>query len=434
MSRKRKDTGKTSGKRTISPVMSFLLTLSLVILAGLGGMLVYSGTAGRDSAHFRKMEAAENPQPGETAEENRFQALWEAVPESVETLAPAETSRYGAILADPEAMAAQNIYSLPNRKEGIVTLGFAGDILFDDEYAIMASLKNRGASMEDGISEALLAQMRGVDIMMINNEFPYTERGTALEGKAFTFRADRQTVGYLEDMGVDVVALANNHLYDFGETGLLDTLDTLKAAGIPYAGAGRNLGEASAPVYFICGDMKIAIVSATQIERLDNPDTKAATESSPGVFRCWNPEKLYEVVAEAKDNSDFVVVYIHWGTENVAEPDWAQLEQAPRIAEAGADLIIGDHSHCLQGFQYYGDVPVIYSLGNFWFSSKTLDTCMLQVDISQEGIEELRFVPAIQQGCRTDLAYGEERDRIIRYMQDISYGVSIDAEGSVKEQ
>ena len=92
---------------------------------------------------------------------------------------------------------------------------------------------------------------------------------------------------YLDDLGVDLVSLANNHCYDFGETGLLDTLDTLQQDGIPYAGAGRNLEEAAAPVYFISGGMKIGFLSATQIERLDNPDTKGATEGEAGVFRCW---------------------------------------------------------------------------------------------------------------------------------------------------
>ncbi len=85
---------------------------------------------------------------------------------------------------------------------------------------------------------------------------------------------------------------------------------------MPFVGAGVNLEEASAPVYFIVNDIKIAFVSATQIERLDNPDTKGATESTPGVFRCWNVEKLLRTVEKAKTESDFVIVYIHWGTEN----------------------------------------------------------------------------------------------------------------------
>lgn len=414
-----------------SPITVFLVTLSLVLGVGLSFMLIYFRFTDRETISSDLISEEKNVK----AEDN-IHFLWERIPEETreeqaEAAGEKEGGRYSDILADPEYMAANHIYEKPNKTNGIVTIGFVGDILFDDEYAIMASLLSRGKDLENAISEPLLAKMQDVDILMVNNEFPYTDRGTPTEGKTYTFRADPSTVSYLEDMGTDIVSLANNHIYDFGEVGFLDTLNTLEEQGMPYVGAGRNLEEASAPVYFISGDIKIAFVAATQIERLDNPDTKGATENTAGVFRCWNPQRLYEVVAKAKEDSDFVVVYIHWGTENVSEPDWAQLEQAPKLAQAGADLIIGDHPHCLQGIQYFGDVPVIYSLGNFLFNSRTLDSCMVQVDISSQGIESFRFIPAIQKDCRTDFAYGEEKDRIISYMNSISYGINIDNEGIV---
>ena len=414
-------------KNRISPIKAFIITFATVVGCGLLLMLGYAFLKSDDM-----LQSTKSTVTNEDEEADFLQTLWETIPEEKEAEEMSgDGTRYGAILADAEAMKAENIYAMQNSKEGVVSLGFVGDILFDDEYAVMANLLNRGVTIENGISEELLVQMQDVDILMANNEFPYTDRGTPTEGKTYTFRAEPESVSYLRDMGVDVVSLANNHCYDFGEVGLLDTLTTLEEVNMPYVGAGRNLEEAAGPVYFIAGDIKIAIVSATQIERLDNPDTRGATENSPGVFRCWNPEKLYEVVAEAKDNSDFVVVYIHWGTENETEPDWAQLEQAPKLAEAGADLVIGGHTHCLQGIQYYGDVPVIYSLGNFWFNSKTVDTCLFKVNITKDGIESVQFVPAIQSGSRTDLAYGTEKERIISYMEGISYGVSIDDEGYV---
>ncbi|MGN1180408.1 MAG: CapA family protein [Suilimivivens sp.] len=432
---KKKTLKKQQSKQKHSPLLVFLLTLILVLSAGSFAMLGYVMHTGKTESTVAGNDRDE-ASGSETEENNALHSLWEAIPETLmeETKEAKDNSRYGAVLSDPEYMEANHIYAKSNKTEGIVSLGFAGDILFDDEYAMMANLLRRGVTMENGISESLLARMQEQDIMMLNNEFPYTDRGTPTEGKTYTFRADTAAVSYLEDMGADIVSLANNHIYDFGETGLLDTLDTLEEAGIPYVGAGRNLEEASAPVYFISADIKIAIVAATQIERLDNPDTKGATESDAGVFRCWNPEKLYEVVARAKENSDFVIVYIHWGTENVEEPDWAQLQQAEGLTQAGADLIIGDHPHCLQGIQYFGDTPVFYSLGNFWFNSKTLDTCMVEAQISKEGLESLRLVPAIQSDCRTDLAYDTEKERIISYMNSISYGVSIDEEGLISKK
>ncbi len=210
-----------------------------------------------------------------------------------------------------------------------------------------------------------------------------------------------------------------------------DTLDTLAGIGMPYVGAGRNLEEASKPVYFIAGDIKIAIVSATQIERLDNPDTKGATDDSAGVFRCLNPDRLLDAVREAKENSDFVVVYIHWGTENTVEVDWAQLDQAPKIADAGADLIIGDHPHCLQPIEYVNGVPVVYSLGNFWFNSKELDTCIVKAVVGEDGLRSLQFIPALQKGCKTSMLHGEEKARVLNYMRSISPKIDIDEEGFI---
>lgn len=443
---KRKSNGRKTNRKAkrakkLSPLGIFFRTFFGVLGAGLCGILICCLAAGTGTSRENSGEDVPGSEKTES-EEGSPDRFWEAIPheeegpqavEAMNQIGEEDNSIYGDVIADPEYMAANNIYARPNKTEGIVTLGFAGDILFDDEYATMANLKNRGGAIESSISEAMLSCMRDVDIMMVNNEFPYTDRGTPTEGKTFTFRADTSTVSYLEDMGIDIVSLANNHSYDFGEAGLLDSLDTLKGAGMPYVGAGRNLEEASKPVYFIAGDIKIAIISATQIERLDNPDTKGATDTAPGVFRCLNPARLCEAVSAAKQNSDFVIVFIHWGTENVAELDWAQLDQAPKIVDAGADLIIGAHPHCLQGIQYFGDVPVFYSLGNFWFNSKTLDTGMVQVDISKEGISDLRFIPAIQSGCRTDLAYDAEKERILSYIQSLSPGAVIDSEGYVSK-
>ncbi len=339
-------------------------------------------------------------------------------------------SKYQEELDDPAYMEENNIYTVEPAEAGRVTMAFAGDILFDANYAIMGAVGS-GGDISKGITPEVMERMQAADIMMLNNEFAYSNRGAPIEEKQFTFRARPETAAYLTDLGVDLVSLANNHAYDYGPTALEDTLDTLRETGIPYVGAGRNISEARRPVYYIVGDIKIAFVSATQIERLDTPDTKEATETSPGVFRCWNGAKFLETIREAAQNSDFVVAYVHWGTENQVELDWAQLKQAPELIEAGADLVIGDHPHCLQPIGVIGGVPVIYSLGNFWFNSKTLDTCMVEVVIDETGIVSYQFIPCLQSGCRTTLLQGAEKERVLSYMRGISEGVRIDEEGFV---
>jgi len=348
--------------------------------------------------------------------------------------ADVDNSRYGKELADEKYCQENRIYAMPTISADEITLAFAGDVSFAEEYTNMETLRQRGGDIRSCFDEFLLKEMQDADIFMLNNEFPYTDRGTPTEGKTYTFRARPESVKYLYDMGADIVSIANNHVYDYGEVSLLDTLSTLEAAAMPYVGAGRNIKEAVNPVYFIANDYKIAYVSATQIEQGDYPDTKGAGENSAGVFRCWNPELLYETVKEAKENSDFVVVYIHWGTELSETLHWAQTDQALGLVEAGADLIVGDHPHCLQEIAYIGDVPVVYSMGNFWFNSKTQDTGIFKAVIDNSGIKLLQFVPAIQSNCSTTIASDSDRQRILDCIQSLSPTINIDSQGYITKK
>ena len=343
----------------------------------------------------------------------------------------ADESRYGKELADEKYCEENRVYSMPTISGDEIVLAFAGDVSFAEGYANMGSLQQRGGDILTCFDEFVLKEMQEADIFMLNNEFPYTDRGTPTEGKTYTFRAKPENVRYLYDMGADIVSVANNHVYDYGEVSLLDTLATLEEAAMPYVGAGRNVEEAVKPVYFVANDYKIAYVSATQIEQGDYPDTKGAGENSAGVFRCWNGDLIYDVVREAKENADFVVAYIHWGQELSETLHWAQPDQAGKLVEAGADLIIGDHPHCLQEIAYIGDVPVVYSMGNFWFNSKTQDTGIFKVILDENGIESLQFVPMIQSGCTTTIASDSEKQRILNYIQSLSPTINIDKQGYI---
>ena len=343
-------------------------------------------------------------------------------------------SRYGAELADTAYCKENHIYAKEALREDEVILAFAGDVSFAEGYANMAALLQRDGEIQKCFDEFLLMEMHNADIFMVNNEFTYTDRGAPTEGKTYTFRAKPESVKYLGEMGVDIVSLANNHAYDYGEVSLLDTLDVLKKAKVPYVGAGRDIEEAMKPTYFVVNDIKIAYVSATQIEQGDNPDTVGAGENTAGVFRCWNNDRICEVVKEAKTNADFVVVYVHWGTESTDVLHWAQVDQAAKLVEAGAHLIVGDHPHCLQEIAYVDSVPVIYSMGNFWFNSKTQDTGILKATINEEGLQSLQFVPSIQSGCKTTIAPDGERERILDYIQSLSSTITIDNAGYITKR
>lgn len=378
------------------------------------------------------------------------------------------------------------IYSKEANSQDEVVLRFVGDVCFYDGFALMGAYRDRGENIENCIDASLLTYMRDADIFMLNNEFCYSDRGAPIEGKTYAFRSKPSNVSILDDMGADIVSLANNHAYDWGPDALSDTIDILNGAKVPFVGAGKDITEAMKPVYFKVNGITISFVSATQIERFGNPDTKEATETSPGVLRTLDPTKACQVISEAKANSDFCIMYVHWGSENTDLVEGSQRDLANKYVASGADLIIGDHSHCLQGIDYIGDVPVFYSMSNYWFNSKTVDTGIAEIVIltddetrtkvkarthsdvegdnsetddtneiiwpgmedetseetsdgtdkgsangSPVKIKQVRFIPAIQRNCRTNEVASSEAQRILTYLQGISDYAEIDVSTGV---
>ncbi len=421
--------------RTKKHLTLFFGVLTLILFLGIGSMLVYSSYLRSKSSEGRVIaeNGAVSEKGGSMTTEQALETVTWVQPEVEETKPdePQEEQDIDERLYEEALGLGQKVKVVECASDERIIFRFAGDILLDDGYAMMSNFRTRGSSFEDTFSASLLEKMRNADVFMLNNEFTFTSNGSPLPDKQYTFRAKPENVSFFQELGVDVVSLANNHAFDFGEISIIDTMETLKNAGIEYVGAGANIDEAMQPLYIIANGVKIAIVSATQIERNGSPDTKEATQTSAGVLRCMDTSKLLEVIAQAEANSDFTILYIHWGTESQAETDWLQDEQAPIYAQAGVDLIIGDHAHCLQKLDAVEGVPVIYSLGNYWFNSRTMDTCLIEVSIKDKAIEYFKFIPCLQSDCRTIELEGAEKDRLLEYMRGISPNVTIDAEGYV---
>jgi poly-gamma-glutamate synthesis protein (capsule biosynthesis protein) len=317
------------------------------------------------------------------------------------------------------------------------TLCFAGDVNLGDGQYTTAALENSG--LEDCVSETLRRYMTQADIMCLNNEFTYTRRGEPLEGKEYTYRADPDRVSVLEELGVDVAVLANNHIYDYGEEGLLDTLDTLDSTDIARIGAGRNLEEASAIYYAELENCTVAYIAASRVEW--SAQTRPATTDGMGTFyTAYDTDLLYQRVKEAKEQADFVVVYIHWGIEGTADLEEYQTDVGAGLAEAGADLIVGDHPHELQGVRFESGVPVFYSMGNYWFSRREEYTMLLNVTISgdKNGVAQVEYqvVPALQRDARvTWLEDADQQRAMYDYLEGLPYSkVEIDDDGILTEK
>ncbi|MBP3677288.1 MAG: CapA family protein [Agathobacter sp.] len=315
------------------------------------------------------------------------------------------------------------------------TLCFAGDISLDEAAVTTRQLNASENGIYGCISPELIEIMQQAELMCLNNEFTYSTNGSPMSGKAYTFRAHPDRVAVLQEMGVDIVTLANNHVYDYGKQAFLDTMTTLENADIDYFGAGKNLAEAMAPVYYEIDGKTIAFVGASRAEK--NKMTPQATDTNPGILRCYDTELFLQSIKEADANADFVIAVVHWGTEYSTVLEDAQLTTGKAYLDAGADAIIGGHSHCLQGMEFYNNKPIIYSLGNYWFNSRTLDSMLVQLRFYGDdngGNVEVSVVPAIQKNAKTQIVTdAAEIERIFSYLEDISVNVEIDENGMVTQ-
>ena len=318
-------------------------------------------------------------------------------------------------------------------ENGDITLGFAGDINLDETWTVMKHMRQKGKGIQGCIDPRLIRKMRSCDYMVLNNEFSISNRGKAMKGKAYTFRAPRRNVKLLQQLGVDAVSLANNHVYDYGERAFLDTLSALENNGIKYTGGGKDSKEAKKPVYFQSKGKTIAVIAATRAEKYIL--TPAAGKHSPGVFRTYDDTQYVRAIRKAKKKADVVIAFVHWGTEYSTKLESAQTSQAKDYINAGADVVVGAHTHCLQGVGYYKGKPIFYSLGNYWFNEKTLYTTLLLLTIRKNGSVEARMLPCLQSGRETRLLTGKSKVRkFVNYVNGISVNAKIGAKGVVRSR
>lgn len=307
------------------------------------------------------------------------------------------------------------------------TLIFTGDVLFANAFE--AGYDANGIS--GVISDELREQLKEADILMINNEFPFSDRGTPMADKQFTFRSSPSYAKALQELGVDIVSLANNHTLDYGKDALTDTFETLDHLGILYAGAGDSVERAEELQVIEANGKKFGFLAVSRV--IPTGDWKVEN-SAPGLFSCYDDTRLIELVEEAQEECDFLTVFAHWGGEYEAYPVSHQTKIAGRCVQAGADLIVGSHSHCLQSMEYMDGTPVFYSLGNFIFGRSIDRSAAVEVTIDKNGDVSYRLIPIYASGGVTQQMDASAAGSLYQYMQSISSNVLVDAEGKVTEK
>lgn len=319
------------------------------------------------------------------------------------------------------------IRELTSKKNNEITLNFIGDVSLADNWYIMPKYDERGKKIHGILSPEVVNTIKSADIGVANNEFTISDRGTKMPKKYYTFRGSPNRLSIYEEMGINLLTLANNHIYDFGETAFNDSIDTLTQYNIPYIGAGKNIEEAKEPFYYIVNGYKIAFVNATRAEKFIL--TPEATQTTGGILRCYDPTTFINVISEAKKQSDFVIALIHWGKEDSSQLEQVQIDTSKQYIDAGADLIVGTHAHTLQGIDFYNNKAIIYNLGDFIFNNETKDTAIFTLKIDNDGNFKYYFIPCLEKEEYTSLLTGTEKERVLNKIRNLSPNITINKDG-----
>jgi hypothetical protein len=257
------------------------------------------------------------------------------------------------------------------KKEAITLLGL-GDIIVDRE---------KPKTMFQHVAEVL----RSADITFANCDQIYSDKGYLIHG--FGSNSDPKNIPALLYAGLDVISLANNHAYDWGKEALIDTMFRLKEVGLPFVGVGRNIAEARQPIILDRKGNKVGFLAYSSV----HPKGSEAEDDKPGlapirVRTFYEPlddtpgaspqivtipykedlEAMVQDIKKLKTQVDVLVVSFHWGVHRVPRiiPMYC-FEIGHAAIDAGADLILGTHTHILKGIEVYKGKGIFYSTNNF---------------------------------------------------------------------
>ncbi len=263
------------------------------------------------------------------------------------------------------------------------------------------------------------------DLAVANLEIALTDKGRRVRGKHIAERGPPEAVAALVEAGFDAVNLANNHVLDYGEDALRDTMARLDAAKLRRFGGGSDAAEAAAPAILERGGLKIGLVGYTSTL----PQGFAATEALPGVnalrartaYRSArnNPDeypgtpmqvetwpvaedlaRMVEDVRRLKQATDVVLVYQHWGTSVTEHVHDFQRTIGHAAIDAGAAGVFGGHQHVISAIEFYKGCPIVHGMGNLLFdiivpflTEITHRTFLFRATITRAGLSDCEVVP-----------------------------------------
>ncbi|MFH1734978.1 MAG: CapA family protein [bacterium] len=331
------------------------------------------------------------------------------------------------------------------------TLADAGDVMMARRYE-----EAGGIIPTEGVN-AIFERIKPyfddmVDYSMFNLECPLTDQGYPHPSKEFYFRGSPENVSGLQYVGVDYVALGNNHTTDYMEPGLMQTQAVVDSVGIIFSGSGLNEYWATRPAFFTVNGIRVAVLSYCNRDGREDflPPFLEAGYNKAG-FAMFDEPTLEATIPLADSLADLVIVQAHVGTEYDFSPlDYPEMQTLAkeeyerfdntridsidrylehRAIELGADVLFAHHPHVLRGFELYQDKLICHSFGNFAFDQNYWETyfsMILYCKVTLDGFSEFTFRPVYIDDYKPTPASGELAERIGRLLTSLSAELDTD--------
>jgi hypothetical protein len=297
------------------------------------------------------------------------------------------------------------------------------EIIISGDWAPIRAFDEIIENAPESIYGNVLNVLRGSDLRITNLECtlfgdtPVWKSGAVFKGRP-------EHIKGLTSVPFEIVTLANNHVFDYGVDSFEKSLELLDKNSIRFLGAGMSANEAQAPLILNLKSIRIGIINFSEGEDL------TSAIDGPGVFG-WDIDKVTKLTGEIRGKVDIIIVICHCGVEYIAFPPPYVTDAFKRIADAGANLIIGHHPHVPQGIEIYKGIPLCYSLGNFVFYQETdlLHRKMgylVKAGLSRNGVSGISVIPYEIGGTSLALLEGERRSMFFDNLQRISAPLSDD--------
>jgi poly-gamma-glutamate synthesis protein (capsule biosynthesis protein) len=299
----------------------------------------------------------------------------------------------------------------------------AAEIIIAGDWAPIRDYSDPIRTQPEAVYGDLLPVLRESDIRMVNLECPLADRGRPAVKSGAVLKGLPAHVAGLTAVPFEIVTLGNNHVFDYGIEAFTDTRNRLLQNGIRFTGAGLSLAEAQKPAIVSLNGVRLGVISFGEGE-----DLTAATPGAPGVLG-WEIEWIVEKVQRLRSEVHVVVVVCHGGVEYIPFPPPYLAETLRRIADAGADLIIGHHPHVPQGIVIHKGVPICFSLGNFVFFQPTKllyrkTGYLVKAGVTERGLAGIRMIPYAIGPDRLRRLGKEERKKALGVLEGLSAPLS----------